>query len=157
MQTVTLERAYQALLARAREALATTPDADGQAENDWRLCHIALSDQIILAAVEATLRGGVAQVNNLPAMDRTAIASLVAGTTAAGRIALVQENAQGLMRALRNITDEMAGHPVRLIVYGRDEVHISTSELPWRELIDLRAKGHIPAHTAALRAGEPEA
>ncbi len=152
METAKLKRAYMDLLAAA--------DAVGQraeqlspalrAEIDWRLCHVALSDEILVAAVESTRLGQPAVVDNKPAMDAVAIAGLIARTDHNQRIFIVSEWANSFIAAVAQLTEEQANATIQLLLHDRNGRPVSIAERSWLDVVQLRAERHIPAHTKAL-------
>ncbi len=152
MDITKLKRAYLDLL-EAADAVGLRAEKLSpalRAEIDWRLCHVALSDKILVAAVESTRLGQPAVVDNKPAMDAAAIAGLVARTDHNQRISMVSERANSFIASCASLTQEQANAMVQLIVYDRNGQLVSAVQLSWLDLVQIRAERHIPAHTKAV-------
>ncbi|MFF4696435.1 hypothetical protein [Streptomyces chattanoogensis] len=152
MDATELDAAYTDLLAAA-EALSDTTDLspDVRSAVDWTLSHLALSDRILATTARGILNGLSVTIDNRDAMDTTAIASLVASTTHAQRVDLVRRNAADLTTAIKAIPDHTAATPVQLHLVSRGGQPVPDQQLPWGDLIRLRASEHLPGHTARLR------
>lgn len=153
MNSTALDAAYDQLLTAAEAISATSPlPADARQAIDWTLSHLALSDHILAAAARDVLTGRTVVVDNRAAMDGTAIASVIDSTTHAERCDLVRRNAADLTALNKAIPDEAATTPVRVRLVNRDGQPVPEQQLPWTDLVRLRATEHLPGHAARLRA-----
>ncbi|MDN5925488.1 MAG: hypothetical protein L0I29_00240 [Hyphomicrobiales bacterium] len=151
MDTTKLVRAYHSLIAAAEGIdKARQLNTEDRTEIEWRLCHIALSDEILAAAVEKTLAGEPAVVDNKPAMDRAAIAFLTARTNHDERVASMKYNGAAFASAAEKLSEHQSRSMVRLIAHNRNGIFLSDSEMSWYDLIILRAERHLPSHTTFL-------
>ncbi|UNC15928.1 hypothetical protein FE249_17730 [Acidiphilium multivorum] len=153
MNTDALQRAYEGLIAAANVVgtsshLAPSDDA----EVSWRLCHIALSDEILTSAAQATLKGLPAIVNNRRAMDKDLIASLTNRTTHGERVKAVRRNGAAFVECIAQLSESQGATAVRLIMHDRNGALVSNAMISWCELVKLRVDRHLPAHTAKLTA-----
>lgn len=153
MNTDMLVRAYAELTAAMR-ALPGAPQLapDDEAEVDWRLCHIALSDEALIDAARATIEGLSAIVDNRRAMDGGLIASVIGKTTRAQRIDVVRRNGSDFVDRVAELSEAQSETAIRLVVHDRDGNPVSDRIVTWRELVGLRADRHLPEHSAKLRA-----
>lgn len=151
MNTDALQRAYEALIAAAN-AVGTSShlSASDDAEVSWRLCHIALSDQILTSAAHATFKGLPAVVNNLTAMDKALIMSLINRTTHSERVETMRHNGAEFVERIAQLSESQGAAAVRLIVHDRSGALVSDEIMSWHELVKLRADRHLPAHTKKL-------
>ncbi|MFI9051981.1 hypothetical protein [Streptomyces sp. NPDC053427] len=153
MDATELDAAYTDLLSEAEAIGDTTPlSADAQSAVDWTLAHLALSDRMLATAARGILSGLSVTIDNRDTLENTAIASLVASTTHAQRVDVVRRNAADLTTVIKAIPDHAAATPVQLHLVGRDGRPVPDQELPWDDLIRLRASEHLPGHTARLKA-----
>lgn len=151
MNTQSLAQAYIQLITAAR--LVEREHCLGVSDReaiDWRLCHIALSDEILATAVQATLDGKEVIVDNGRAMDAEVIASLVERTTLGDRIEMVHRNGDAFMECVARLVEGLGTTEVHLVIRDKCGVVVSNAVMSWCELIELRAKRHIPAHTKQL-------
>jgi hypothetical protein len=156
MNTRDLAAAYQHLFDAAQAISDGSPlDADQRADVDWTLCHIALSDRILTLAARQVRSGrpqatGKPVVDNQPAMDPAAIAAMTASTTHQDRIAAVRQHAATLIAELGQTPDQAGQAPLTLRLHDKTGQHVGDTDMTWADLIDLRARQHIPAHAARL-------
>ncbi|WP_030807225.1 hypothetical protein [Streptomyces sp. NRRL S-337] len=151
MKLSALAAGYQKLLAAAEAISPAAPLLpDVRADLDWRLCHIALSDRIIVTAAHKTLAGKAAVVDNQAAMDSDQIGKMVTATSHTERVDAVRRNAAELLDALRRFSSDETETSVELRIYNREGEHVSDSWTSWQDLIALRAEKHIPGHTDQL-------
>lgn len=153
MDTTELDAAYRHLLTAAEAISDATPlAADARSAIDWTLSHLALSDRVLAAAARDVLSGLPAIVDNRDAMDDTAIASLIASTTHSQRVDLVRRNAADFSTVLRKIPDHAAATSVTIRLVNRNGQPVPDQQLPWNDLIHIRATEHLSGHTARLSA-----
>lgn len=153
MQTTELANAYDNLLAAAGAITESTPlTADERSDANWTLSHVALSDRLLAAAAREVLAGKSVLIDNFPAMDPATISSLIASTTHAQRIDAVRRNGAEFLELVGRTPEQAGETSVRLRIFGRDGRHVSDTQLPWGELIRLRARVHVPGHAARLAA-----
>ncbi|WP_193090697.1 hypothetical protein [Advenella sp. FME57] len=151
MNTQALTQAYDKLIAAARRIEANPYISESDRENvDWRLCHIALSDEILIAAAQATLDEQIAVVDNCRAMDARVIASLMERSTLSDRIELVRHNGDAFIARIASLAEGHGTIEVHLIVHDKKGAVVSNAVMSWYELINLRAERHLPAHTKSL-------
>lgn len=153
MDSTELDAANHDLLTAAEAISDTTALAEhARSAVDWTLSHLALSDPILAAAARNVLTGLPTTIDNRQAMDKTAIASLIASTTHAQRVDLVRRNATDLSTAIKAVPDHTAVTLVQLRLVSRDGQPVPDQQLSWSDLICLRATEHLPGHAARLRA-----
>ncbi|MGP3946537.1 hypothetical protein [Streptomyces sp. 6N106] len=99
---------------------------------DWTLSHLALSDHILGAAACVVLASRPAVVDNREAMERMAVESLA------------RRNAANLVAVVTAIPGHAVGVSVQLRLVNRDGQPVLDWQLPWSELIHLRAAVHLP-------------
>lgn len=151
METKDLSRAYKELLAAAEAVTDDGPltDAD-RAQTDWLLAHIALSDRALADAARQVLTGQEARIDNASAMSKTEIGRVIAATTHAERIDMVQRNAQELIDLLDRTPDSAAVSSVRARLVDRSGEVVFDSDLTWGDVVKMRAVEHIPGHAATI-------
>lgn len=153
MNTDALLRAYDDLIAAANAVGSRSNLApDDAADISWRLCHIALSDEILTSAAQATLDGRPAIVNNSRAMDCDLIASMSNKTTHHERVETVRQNGAAFVERVAQLSQSQGAAPVRLMVHDRNVILVSDAMTSWCELVQLRVDRHLRAHTEKLTA-----
>lgn len=147
-----VRRAYDDLLGAIGEIDLAGLGEGERRRIDERLCHIALSDDLLAEAALRTLADLPASVDNKSAMDRDVIAAAIAGSSHAGRIAALIEKRDVFLERLRRLSREQLERPVDLVIRDAAGNSLSSERMSWRALIALRAERHLPAHTAKLAA-----
>ncbi|SHF88422.1 hypothetical protein [Streptoalloteichus hindustanus] len=150
MNTNDIGHAYEGLLRVAADLTSASLDQQERADTDWTLCHVALSDRLLADAAREVLAGRPPLVDNLPAMEPSAISSLIRSTTHEERVDLVRRNGAEFVDLLARTPEKDEDTPVRLRVFGRDGQHVTDGEMTWGELVRLRAESHLPGHAARL-------
>lgn len=157
MRTAGLTSAYDRLLAAAQAISPDTPlDPEQRADVNWTLCHVALSDELIADAAQSiraggSTAGGKVVLDNFPAMDPEAIAKMTASTTHSDRVSAVRQNATRLLSLLAQVPEESGQALIILRMHDRTGHHVSDTEMPWSDLVNLRSDKHIPAHADRLQ------
>lgn len=153
MHTRELANAYENLLDAAESITESTPlTPDERSDTDWTLSHVALSDRLLATAAREILAGESTLIDNFPAMDPAAISALIASTTHVQRIDAVRRNGAEFLELVGQTPEQAGETSVRLRIFDRDGRHSSDTQLPWGELIRLRAREHVPGHAARLAA-----
>lgn len=153
MHTAELANAYENLLDAAEAITESIPlTADERSDTNWTLSHVALSDRLLATAAREVLAGEPALIDNFPAIDPATISSLITSTTHAQRIDTVRRNGAEFLELVGRTPEQAGETSVRLRIFGRDGRHVSDTQLPWGELIRLRAREHVPGHAARLAA-----
>ncbi|GAA2565127.1 MULTISPECIES: hypothetical protein [Streptomyces] len=151
METKDLVAAYADLLAAAESITDNSPIADAdRAQVDWLLAHIALSDRALIDAARQILVGHSAWIDNTQAMSKSEIARVLSVTNHAERVDMVRRNSRELVAVLECIPDTAAKTTVRARLVDRNGTVVFDNDLPWGEVIQLRATEHIPGHAASL-------
>ncbi|MGP4019733.1 hypothetical protein [Saccharopolyspora sp. 5N708] len=150
MDTTGLDAAYRDLIRNAEATDSTRLSADARSLIDWTMAHLALSDRILAATARDVLSGIPAVVDNREAMDSATVEALINTTTHQERIDLVRHNAAEFTAAVQAVPEHAAHHPVRVRLVDRDGQPAADQELPWSELIRLRATQHLPGHATRL-------
>ncbi|MGW2564266.1 hypothetical protein ACWCXB_34690 [Streptomyces sp. NPDC001514] len=151
METKVLADAYQDLLAAAESITENCPitDAD-RVQADWLLAHIALSDRALIDAARQILFGHSASIDNARAMSKSEIAKVLSVTSHTERVGMVRRNSRELLAVLERTPDTAADGTVRARLLDRNGAVVFEDDLPWGEVIRLRATEHIPGHAASL-------
>ncbi|MFB9461935.1 hypothetical protein [Streptomyces cinereospinus] len=153
MGTKALADAYRDLVAAAESITGSSPLADAdRAQADWLLAHIALSDRALIDAARQVLVGHSAWIDNARAMSKSEIAKVLSATRHTERVDMVRRTARELLAVLDCTSDTAAEVTVRARLAGRNGAVVLDSDLPWGEVIRLRATEHIPGHAASLAA-----
>ncbi|QLH19366.1 hypothetical protein [Streptomyces sp. Rer75] len=151
MDITKLASAYSELLTAAE---AITPDTalvpETRADVDWRLCHIALADEIIANAARDQITGYPPVIDNQPSMDPYRITSTISATSHPQRVDSVRRNWVELQSILTIFTALDADAQLKLRIHDRDGAYMNDSTMTWSALIGLRASQHIPGHRDAL-------
>lgn len=151
MDTIPLAQAYRRLIEAAQAITPSTSlTEDERADIDWRMAHIALTDELLATAARDILDGSPAIVDNLPAMDSDAIAAIIGNTSHAQRVMRVRAHGAAFIACLTRMSDEQAKTAVRLKLHDRNGALVSDRTMIWNDLVHVRAQRHIPAHVARL-------
>ncbi|MCI2420722.1 hypothetical protein MOQ72_25055 [Saccharopolyspora sp. K220] len=151
MDTSSLDAAYRDLIHNAEAIIDSTRlSEDARSLIDWTTAHLALSDRILAAAARDVLTGVPAVVDNREAMNAKAIDALIGATSPQERVDLVRRNAADLIATVQAVPEHAADTPVRLSIVDRDGHPVPDQQLPWSELIHLRATQHVPGHAARI-------
>ncbi|MFG2935670.1 hypothetical protein [Streptomyces sp. NPDC048282] len=142
-----LDGAYRALLHAARSVLAGGSGCDPHGAMCWTLCHIALYDQILVAAAREIACGETSVVvESGPEMCPDVIGAVIAQRTPKDLVDLVDCTALNLLSALESIPDERADTAVRVRLATRTGAYAFDDWLSWRDLIAERANEQLPRH-----------
>jgi len=153
MDATAFDLAYQDLLAAAGSiGESTSLSPDQQDAIDWTLSHIALSDRTLAATARDVLTGRSPVVDNRDAMDDATISALITATNHLQRVDLVRRNAADLSGVITSMPEHVATTLVELRLVSRDGRSLPPQQLPWADLIRLRATDHIPGHAARITA-----
>ncbi|MFF4652765.1 hypothetical protein [Streptomyces sp. NPDC001380] len=157
MDTTSLRTAYTGLLDAAAAAGAAaqagrpTAEPPGEPGAERTLAHVALGDRLLAAAARRLLEGATPSVDNAPAVDPAAIDAL---TSSAGHDVLadlVRRNAAELLGLVERLPDDAALRLVRVRLVDGSGREAFSGEVPWGELLRVRAEEHLPGHADRLR------
>jgi len=155
MRTEDLELAYEQLDAAAQAVSPeTVRSPEHWADIDWTLCHVALSNRLLGDAARNILQNGPdfpLVIDNLPATDPPVMAAMIASTTHGERIEAVRTSAAEFLAQVGEITDDDARASVTFRIHDRDGNYVTDSTVVWSELMRLRAREHLRAHSDRLR------
>lgn len=109
MDTIPLSQAYRRLIEVAQAITPSTSlTEDERTDVDWRMAHIALTDELLATAARDILDGSPAIVDNLPAMDSDAIAAIIGNASHAQRVMRVRTNGAAFIACLARMSDEQS-------------------------------------------------
>lgn len=142
-----LAASYDSLLAEAAAGGFTDPPSGWTAP--MILAHIAINDARLAQITSAVSDGLTASNDNSAAVDDDRLREYAARLGWDGLLREVRENADALLAAAAEMTDEQAQRLVntRIVDAG---VTVVDDALPWGRMLLVHAQNHLPAHTRQL-------
>lgn len=152
MDATPLDGAYRSLFSAVRALPREDPVFGEQlSDADWILAHLALSDAALTGTAAQVLAGRPAQFDNSDTISADALGSVISAHTWPQLTGLVLRTASGLVGKVALIPEARADSLVRVRMVNRRGMEVFADRIAWRDLINLRAREQIPAHTAQLR------
>lgn len=150
MDTTELKAAYAAFLDAAR--VPGTATGDGWTP-ERVLAHVAVNDELLLTATSCVFAGTVTAYDNAHAVDPDHLAYVEsnAGSYEA-LLSAVRRGGEELVEVAERLTDEMADTVVPTRIVDGDELRVD-EPMPWRDVLLLHARVHLPAHAEQLAGG----
>ena len=146
MDTTELKAAYAAFLDAAR---LPGPPGDGWTP-ERVLAHVAVNDELLLAAAAALAAGRPAPYDNARAVDDDHLARVEAE---AGSyevlLSALRRGAEELIEVAELLDDETAATPVPTRIVDGGEIRIDRP-MTLAELLRIHARLHLPGHAAQL-------
>jgi hypothetical protein len=149
MDTSRLREAYEALFAEAA-AGGFGPPPPGEWTAEQVVAHVAANDRLLAQATEAVLAGDPKAYYNHEAIDVARLDALVAEH---GDLTRLVELARGTSATLFSLAERLGdreGTPVHTYIRDGDRVMVD-QPVPWGQVLELNASGHLPVHIQQLR------
>lgn len=149
MDTSKLRQAYEALFAEAAAGGFGPPPA-GEWTAEQVLAHVAANDRLLAETTEAVLAGDPRAYYNHDAIDVARLDALVAERGDLAGLVELARGTSGALFALAERLGEQGDTPVHTYVRDGEQVMVD-QPLPWGQVLDLHAGGHLPVHIQQLR------
>lgn len=146
MDTTELKAAYASFLDAARLP-ATDP---GGWSPERVLAHVAVNDELLLAATSGVYAGRPVTYDNALAIDPDHLA-YVESNAGSYEVLLsaIRRGGEELIEVAERLDEDMAATVVPTRIVDGDELRVD-EPLPWGEVLRIHATVHLPSHAAQL-------